>query len=126
MAKFNSPRAVPELSLPGNFSHKVTCVHLKRFGEIEHDAQRRNVLAALEEPDVADVQISQFREPFLREAAVGSQAANDCPKCHRLRSSFFAPGHPCIMTMVGLYCRMTMVVIHVVPSGRPRHEERQA
>lgn len=64
--------APSQLSLPRDIPNQLRRYHPEGVGQVEHDRERRHVLSALDEADVAHVQVCQFGEPLLRQAALGA------------------------------------------------------
>lgn len=102
-----------KVQLPSSrdFTNQVGGLDLESFGEIQHDGQCRNVLATFDETNVADAQLGAFREHFLGQAALRSKFSDQRTEHLAIPGALVSSRHPCIMTMVGLYCRTTMVVI---------------
>jgi hypothetical protein len=78
-----------QLPLPCNFTDEIGGMHVQSARQVEHDRQSRHVLAAFEKADVADVQVGQFRELLLRQAAFRTQSANNRAERFRVRIGFY-------------------------------------
>ena len=58
-----------DLPLARNLADEIGGVHVQSACQVEHNRKCRYVLASFEKADVADVQVGQFRELLLRQAA---------------------------------------------------------
>lgn len=59
-----------------DLTNPIGCVDVQRLRKIQHDRQRRDVLAALDKPDVAHAQLRALRECFLRKPTLVASLAD--------------------------------------------------
>ena len=84
---------------------------VQRLGDLEHDGEGGDAVAAFDEADVGAADAGAFRELVLREAALLAPAADDLAESDGFRTFVFLRRHSCILTMLNLYCPITIFML---------------